>query len=130
MCFNLKFSSIYPCEIRATISQRGCERTCKLFAVDRFTARAITVGKVAALEHEIGNDTVERGSGVTKPVLARGELAEVPGCLGHDLVEKPEHDAAGLLAVDCDFELGWISVRSAGLEEERNVRIRRTWWIE
>jgi hypothetical protein len=84
----------------------GCERTCKRVAVDRFTARAIAVRKVAALEHESGNDTVERGPRVTIPVLARGELTEVLGRLWHDVVEQPEHDAASGLVVDGDVELG------------------------
>ena len=84
---------------RATISQRGCERTCKRFAVDRFTTRAITVGKVASLNHEIGNDTVERGSRVTKAVFTSGELTEVPGRLWHDVVTERNHDAANGCAI-------------------------------
>ena len=88
------------------MSRLVCERTCKRFAVDRFTASAITAGKVAALEHELGNDTVERGPRVTKAVLARGELTEVLGRLWHDIVKKLEDDAASGLVVDCDVELG------------------------
>ena len=105
VCFNWKFSSTYPHEIRITISQRECKRTFKRFAVDRFTARAISAGEVAALEHEFGNDTVERGSCVTKAVLARGELTEILGRLWHNIVIELEHDAARLVAVDCDVEL-------------------------
>jgi hypothetical protein len=76
----------------------------KLGAVDRFTARAIVIGKVTALEHELGNDTVEPGSFVTITVLARGELTEIFGRLWHDVVEQLERDAASGFVVDADVE--------------------------
>lgn len=79
--------------------------TCKLFAIDGFTAGTVTAGKVAALEHELGDDTVELGSCVAKAVLARGELAEVLGRAGHDLVVELEDDMADGLVIDFDLEL-------------------------
>ena len=42
-------------------------------------------GEVTTLEHEVGDDTVERRALVAKAVLARGELTEVASGLG-DLV--------------------------------------------
>lgn len=87
------------------LHQRGCKYTCKLFAIDRFTARTVPFGKVAALEHESRNDTVESRSLVTKAVLARSELTEVFGCLWHLVVVELEYDAASGLIVDCDVEL-------------------------
>jgi hypothetical protein len=127
VCFNLKFSSIYPCEIRVTISQRVCERTCKLFAVDRFTARAVMAGKVAALEHESGNDTVEPGSCVTKAVLTCGELTEVLGRLWYDIVIELELDAASGFAVDFNVELNWVS--DIYVRRREHSRRRSPWWI-
>jgi hypothetical protein len=54
-------------------------------------------GKVAALEHEVGDDTVEGGALV---VLAGGgagaDFGEVLGSLGHNIIVEDEVDAAGL----------------------------------
>jgi hypothetical protein len=76
----------------------------KLVAIDGFTARAVPFGKVAALEHEPGNDTVERGALVAKAVHACGELTEVLGRLWHDVVIEFEDDTSGVFAVDLDVE--------------------------
>lgn len=56
--------------------------------------------KVATLEHEVWNDTVEAGANVTL-ALVRGsaELLEVVGSLGHDIVEEFKVDAPGLFCV-------------------------------
>ena len=86
------------------------------------------VGKVAALEHELGNDTVERGPRVTKAVLARGELTEIPGRLWHGVVIKLEHDATGGFVGDCDVELIWVSEIYVCRRE--HSRRRSPWWIE
>jgi len=48
---------------------------------------------------------VERTSFVSKSVLVRRELAEVPGGFGDNIVVELEDDAAGGLAVDSDIKL-------------------------
>ena len=79
--------------------------TLELFAVDRLSAGAVTAGEVSALEHEVGDDTVEAGALVTEPVLARGQFTEVAGSLWDDVVEEFEGDATRELVVDGDVEL-------------------------
>ena len=49
----------------------------ELVPVDRFTASAISFGKVAALDHELLDDTVETGSLITKTFLAGCKSTEV-----------------------------------------------------
>ena len=62
-------------------------------------------GEVATLEHEVGDDTVEGGALVAETLLPGGELTEVTGGLGDDVVEEPEDDATRGLVVDRDVEL-------------------------
>lgn len=61
--------------------------------------------EVTALEHELGDDTVEARARVAKAVLARCELAEVPRGLGHDVVVELEDDAPRGLVGDGDVKL-------------------------
>lgn len=58
----------------------------------------IATGEVTALEHELGDDTVERRALVAEAVLASAELQEVTGGLGNDVVVELEVDATVL---DC-----------------------------
>ena len=93
-------------------------RTGKLFTVDRFATSAISSGKVASLEHELRDDTVEGRSFVSESVLASSELTEVACGLGDFIVVEFEDDAALRLAVDGDIELRrWIqtSVDESGV---------------
>jgi hypothetical protein len=55
----------------------------------------VAAGEVAALEHELGDDTVELGARVAEPLLASAESAEVLGGLGDNIIEELEVDAAG-----------------------------------
>jgi len=61
-------------------------------------------GKVTTLQHEVGDDTMERTSLVSKSVLVGSELTEVPGSLGNNLVVELEDDATSGLAVDFDVK--------------------------
>ena len=61
--------------------------------------------EVTTLKHEVGDDTVEGGALVAEAVLAGGELSEVAGGLGDDVIKEPEDDTAGGLVVDRDVEL-------------------------
>lgn len=54
----------------------------------------VLASKVTTLEHELGDDTVERGVLVAEAVLTGAELAEVAGGLGDDVVEELEDNAA------------------------------------
>ena len=44
------------------------------------------VCEVAPLEHELGDDAMERGSLVAEPLLVGAQLTEVLGGLGHFVV--------------------------------------------
>jgi hypothetical protein len=81
----------------------------ELVAVDRLSTSAVVVGElrsvshhrarwrwthVTTLEHEVGDDSVETGSGVAEAVLAGAELSEVSGRLGDDVVVELEGDSA------------------------------------
>ena len=55
----------------------------------------VAAGKVAALEHELRDHTVEFAALVAVALLAGAEGAEVLGGLGDDVVEELEVDAAG-----------------------------------
>lgn len=50
---------------------------------------------VTALEHELGDDSVEARAGVAEALLARAEGSEVGGSLGHNRVVQLEDDSAG-----------------------------------
>ena len=120
VCLSLKFSSKFnqvsqfhtPNLKRIKQSRRQKENkrqdlkhTSKLLAINGLSARSVVLRKVATLEHESGDDTVEGGTGVAEAVLARAEFAEVLCGLGDVVVEELHHDAAGILAVDGDVEL-------------------------
>jgi hypothetical protein len=57
----------------------------------------VATGEVTALEHELGDDTVELGASVAEALLARAKSAEVLDGLGDDVVKQLEVDAAALL---------------------------------
>lgn len=54
----------------------------------------VVVGKVTALKHETGNDTVERGASVAVALLTSGKSTEVGGRLGDNIIVELEGDAA------------------------------------
>lgn len=54
----------------------------KLGTVDGLTTGTVAGSEVTTLEHEVGDDTVERGALVTEALLTRGESTEVGGGLG------------------------------------------------
>ena len=67
----------------------------ELGAVDGFSPRAVVVGEVAALAHEVADDPVERAARVAKALLAGAELHEVRHGLGHDVRSQLHLDASG-----------------------------------
>jgi hypothetical protein len=69
----------------------------KLLAVDGLAAGTVTAGEVTTLEHEVGDDSVERRALVAKALLAGAESTEVLSGLGDNIIEEVEGDAARLL---------------------------------
>ena len=49
---------------------------------------------VSTLEHEVGDDSVETGSGVSEALLTSAESSEVGGSLGDNVVVELEGDSA------------------------------------
>lgn len=76
----------------------------ELLSVDGLSSGSVVFSEVAALEHELGDDSVEAGSLVAELVDSGAELSEVPGSLGDDIIVKFEDDSASRAAVDRDVE--------------------------
>jgi hypothetical protein len=60
------------------------------------TETYVTTGEVTTLEHEVGDDSVERRTLVAKTLLASAESTEVLSGLGDLLVEEVEVNATTL----------------------------------
>jgi hypothetical protein len=107
LCLREKFSSdeIAP-KIRVlTRGNKVLGLTRKLPTVNRLAARSVPLGEVPALEHETRDDAIEHGALISKPMLTRRELAEVPRCLGYYIVVELEYDSSERLAVRGEVEL-------------------------
>ncbi|KAI0560751.1 hypothetical protein FGB62_101g018 [Gracilaria domingensis] len=92
----------------------------ELVAVDGLAARAVVVGEVTALAHEVGDHAVDCGArqgggggwrlgggraGVAKALLAGAERAKVLGGLRHHVGAQLHDDAAGRRAADLHVEV-------------------------
>eukprot|EP00308_Calcidiscus_leptoporus_P018202 CAMPEP_0119368368 /NCGR_PEP_ID=MMETSP1334-20130426/15028_1 /TAXON_ID=127549 /ORGANISM="Calcidiscus leptoporus, Strain RCC1130" /LENGTH=194 /DNA_ID=CAMNT_0007384993 /DNA_START=272 /DNA_END=856 /DNA_ORIENTATION=- len=66
----------------------------ELVAVDGLAARAVVVGEVATLAHEVGNDAVEAAAREAKALLPGAKRAEVLGGLGDLFIVQIHHDPA------------------------------------
>jgi len=77
----------------------------KLLAVDGFATSAVSFRKVATLQHELRDDAVEAGAGITESVLSRAEFPEVTGCLGDLVVKEVEDDATRRRPSDGNVEI-------------------------
>mmetsp|Transcript_8227 Transcript_8227/g.23432 ORF Transcript_8227/g.23432 Transcript_8227/m.23432 type:complete len:254 (-) Transcript_8227:1069-1830(-) len=77
-------------------------------AVDALAAGAVPVGEVAALDHEVGDDAVERAAlvahALARRAVARAERLEVGDGARYDGLEKRHDDAPLRLAADADVE--------------------------
>lgn len=76
----------------------------KLGTVNALAASTVASSEVTTLEHELGNDTVERRALVAEALLTGGESAEVGGSLGHNVVVELELDGAERRTVLSDVE--------------------------
>lgn len=69
----------------------------ELLTIDGFSTSAIATGEVTTLEHEVGDDSVERRALVAEALLASAESTEVLSGLGDLLVVEVEVDATTLV---------------------------------
>lgn len=76
----------------------------ELGTIDGLATRAIVVREVAALDHELGDDAMERRALVAEAHLAGAELLEVLRCLRDDRAKKTHGDPADGLATNRDVE--------------------------
>ena len=112
----------------------------ELVSIDGLATSAVSVGEVAALGHESGDNAVELAS-LEVEVFARVALAggsvsesgEVLGSLGHGVTEHSHDDAASRLTVDLNVEvdfLGDLSERfsenscNEGCKERENLHFK------
>lgn len=79
--------------------------TFKFIPIDTFTTCAIPPGKITALQHEVGDYTVESGPLVAKTMFVSSKLAEICGSPGNDVIKEPEDDATRGLPINRDIEL-------------------------
>lgn len=89
--------------------------------VDRFATSTVVVGEVTTLEHELGDNTVERRTLVTKALLASAESAEVLSSLGNNVVVELELNATKRLAVSSNVEKDLVTKAGHGVREESLV---------
>lgn len=102
-----------------------------LLAVDGLATGAVATGEVTTLEHELGDDTVELGAGVTEAVLASAESTEVLGGLGDDVSAQLHDDAANGLLVDGNIEVNYLTrnnnpSKRAGRDRENKMVLVNT----
>jgi len=76
----------------------------ELGSVDGFAASAVVVGKIAALAHEVGDDSMERATLVAESLFAGAQGAEIFGRLRNDVVPQFHDDLSNGGAVGGDIE--------------------------
>jgi len=76
----------------------------ELLSVDRFSTGSVATSKVAALNHELGNDTVKLTALEAKALLSGAESSKIFSRLGNDVGEERELDAPFGLAADGNVE--------------------------
>ena len=81
--------------------------------------------EVTALEHEIRDHTVERGTSIAKTVLAGRELPKVSCSFGDDFVVQFEDDSTSISTIDLDVELGDQEVNMSRYDTRIDVQERR-----
>lgn len=63
----------------------------ELCSINALSTRAIVLGEVTALRHELGNDSMKRGSFVAISLLSRAQLSEILSGFRHN-VSSQQHD--------------------------------------
>mmetsp|Transcript_6244 Transcript_6244/g.17876 ORF Transcript_6244/g.17876 Transcript_6244/m.17876 type:complete len:223 (-) Transcript_6244:3-671(-) len=92
-------------------------------AVNGDPAGAVARRRVAALDHEAGDDPVEGrvSEAQRRPLVAPAQLLEIGRGLRHVLAVQAEDDAAGLLAADGHVEEGLRGHRRCGASPEHGA---------
>ena len=75
----------------------------ELFAIDAFSASAVEIGEVAALNHELRDDSVENGVGEPEALFHSAELTEVFGGLGNHITEQADFESFWLFVANLDL---------------------------
>jgi len=89
----------------------------KLCSIDRLSTSTITLGKVASLEHEIRDHTVEnrtlvvqRLSRLSNSLLSSAQSSKILSSLWNDVCIKFEHDPSSRSAISSNIkEDAWFS---------------------
>jgi len=76
----------------------------KLLTIDTSATSAIASGKVATLDHKVGDDTMELGALVALASWLCGQLSKVFNGLWHSIAKETDLNAASLLSSDGDIE--------------------------
>eukprot|EP00588_Corethron_pennatum_P017790 CAMPEP_0194303162 /NCGR_PEP_ID=MMETSP0171-20130528/1093_1 /TAXON_ID=218684 /ORGANISM="Corethron pennatum, Strain L29A3" /LENGTH=169 /DNA_ID=CAMNT_0039053961 /DNA_START=93 /DNA_END=601 /DNA_ORIENTATION=- len=99
----------------------------KLRAINRFTAASITGGKVPALNHELGDNSVKprifevKGlSRLPSTLLPGTKSSEIFGRLWYNISEQTEHNTLGIATTYGDIEEYLMSDRRQGSRSGRN----------
>lgn len=97
-------------QIRPVVSQDEVF-ICKLFTIDRFPPSTVVAGEVAALKHELGNDTVKSGTLVVQrfpafayALLSGAKTPKIFSCFGSFVREQFHHDPLGRPPPNNDVE--------------------------
>ena len=79
----------------------------ELLAVDGLATGTVAASEVTSLEHELGDDAVEGGAGITEALLASAESAEVLSGLGGNIGAELHDNATHGLVVVGDIEVNF-----------------------
>ena len=94
VCFSWKFSSGKKGkELLQDKSRAWRVPTTKFLAIDGPATGTVMASEITALEHEIGDHTVERGAFIAETVRAGRELPEIFCGFGDDIVVQLEDDS-------------------------------------
>ena len=87
-CLSAKFSSskTRSLEVLEARRWRRTDLTIKMFPVDGLPSRTVTLGEVATLKNEVGNDTMKAATCVAKAMFTGSEFPEIPRCHWHNIV--------------------------------------------
>jgi len=91
-------------DARASVLEREV-LVLELVAIDGLAASSVVVGKVSALAHEVGDDTMESGASVAKAFLSGAQGAEILSSLGHHIGPQLHDNSAHGLTTGSDVEI-------------------------
>jgi len=77
----------------------------ELFSVDRLASRPVAAGEIAALDHEVGDNSVKLASLKSESLFSGAKSAEVLGSFGDDIGKKIEDDATSRSTIDGNVKI-------------------------